>query len=288
MGYRLSVLRVTLQRSFKVWARYKVSMFFSIAGALSSALVFCYLGMVLLSDNEFFAVKRDISYAVTVLIGLVYLQFMRSCLLNPYSFFASGYFSGKLESLLLAPLPFHWFILADYLAIMVRSSIFAIAHVFLALAFGLHLRSEPDWLVAGASLIIGVISTIGLGLLSGSMFFLINAKGGHEPSQWLVTTMLGVLCGLYFPVHYLPPVLQVMGALLPHTYVFDIARASLLDSNPFALREWYLLPSINPSPLRNGFLSLVILSAIYLPLGLLAVRFGIRRAEKDGTLSRWT
>ena len=230
MGYRLSVLRVTLQRSFKVWARYKVSMFFSIAGALSSALVFCYLGMVLLSDNEFFAVKRDISYAVTVLIGLVYLQFMRSCLLNPYSFFCVRlFFRANLKAYCslhcrftgssLPTISQSWFVVR-----------FLLLHMFfLALAFGLHLRSEPDWLVAGASLIIGVISTIGLGLLSGSMFFLINAKGGHEPSQWLVTTMLGVLCGLYFPVHYLPPVLQVMGALLPHTYVFDIARASLLD-----------------------------------------------------------
>lgn len=134
---------------------------------------------------------------------------------------------------------------------------------------------------------LGVISVLGFGLISASMFMLINAKGWNDPVKWVIGTLQGLVCAVYFPITILPNWLQKLALCLPQTYAIDALRRLFLATSPrgvtLATQGWFSL-----APLSADVLILCFLLLLLLPLGLLFFKLGLRKAKNDGCLSRWT
>ena len=67
----------------------------------------------------------------------------------------------------------------------------------------------------------------GLGLMAASMIYMIDARGGCDPIQFVVETIAGLVAGVYFPLQVLPVWAQWLAHIIPHTYVLDGARRAL-------------------------------------------------------------
>ena len=115
------------------------------------------------------------------------------------------------------------------------------------------------------------------------MFMLINAKSWKDPVGWLVMVLQGLVTGAYFPVHQLPAALQAMAKCPPQTYAIDAARRLLLPETETAP----LLTIGGLSPLASDFLVLALFLVALPTLGWLTFRAGLRKAQRDGGLSRW-
>jgi ABC-2 type transport system permease protein len=92
--------------------------------------------------------------------------------------------------------------------------------------------------------------------------------------NWLVNTASVLLAGVFYPTEVLPEALQALGRVLPMTHALEIVRRSLLGGEGIDT----LLPS---------FVALVALTAVYLPLGILACHWAVRVAQTDGSLTAY-
>ena len=131
----------------------------------------------------------------------------------------------------------------------------------------------------GAFLVILVLATVavtGLGWMAASTFTLLNSKGWGNPVTWAVTFMTGIVAGVYFPPNVLPAGVIRVGAWLPQTYALHAGRLALLRGAGLAA------PAVQ-ADLRQ----LLLLAALYLPIGLLLLQASLRKAEREGSLTRW-
>ena len=151
-------------------------------------------------------------------------------------------------------------------------------------AFGARISATPGELgLALVALVLAIVAVLGFGLMSASTFMLINAKGFSNPVSWLIGLLQGLVTGAYFPIDQLPRPLEVLARALPQTYAIDAARRLLLDGPAPAP-----LATIGPlSPLGTDFLLLAVMAVAVPCLGGWMFAVGMRKAQRDGGLSRW-
>lgn len=143
--------------------------------------------------------------------------------------------------------------------------------------------SPGEVLLALEVLILGTVAGLGIGLISASMFMLINAKGFNDPISWRLGVLQGLVAGAYFPVGEPPGQLYNLARCLPQTYTIDAIRCLLLHDKPAALIRIGWL-----SPLASDVLIVAVMTAGTMLLGAIAFRIGIRKAQSDGGLFRWS
>ncbi len=89
-----------------------------------------------------------------------------------------------------------------------------------------------------------------------------------------LTTLEGILGGVYFPIAVMPASLQIVSKFLPITYA--------IRSMELAVYRGHTL-----FQLKREVLFLVLFSAILLPLSLAAFRYALYRTKKQGSLSHY-
>jgi ABC-2 type transport system permease protein len=82
------------------------------------------------------------------------------------------------------------------------------------------------------------------------------------------------LGGVYYPVDVLPAWLQLLARFFPLTYSLEALRRALLVGDSLA-------------DLARDVGVLGVFSATLLPIGLLAFRFAVRKAKRDGSLTQF-
>jgi ABC-2 type transport system permease protein len=120
-------------------------------------------------------------------------------------------------------------------------------------------------------LAIAVVSFNALGLFSASLIILM--KRG-DPLGWVLRVSAAVLGGVFYPTNVMPGWLRAISQALPLTHALELLRRSLLSGAGWA-------------ELRGELFALVGLTAILLPLGLLACAQAVRIARTDGSLSHY-
>jgi ABC-2 type transport system permease protein len=86
-----------------------------------------------------------------------------------------------------------------------------------------------------------------------------------------VSTAIAVLCGVYFPVSVLPPVLEAIANALPFTWTLDVFRDALLGGDV----------STTQLALLVGF------GAVALPLSVKAFGRAVDYAKREGSLAQY-
>ena len=93
----------------------------------------------------------------------------------------------------------------------------------------------------------------------------------------MITTLSAIFTGVYFPPSFLPDPIRWISHILPATYALDATRRVFMNA------EGVMSPHIH-----FDMLMLVIFTLILLPLGAWIFLYSIKKAEKDGTLARWS
>ncbi len=196
---------------------------------------------------------------------------------------------GTMDLYLLSPLSYF----TPMLGIMFRGVIDDYPRSVLALLFG--------WLFFGAVfsfgrpllllaiLILILISTFGIGMVSASSFYLFNFKQQTEPIRFIFQdVIIALTAGYYYPITVLPYPLQVLGSFIPHTYALDALRRLMIPGGDVltpVLPLQLALPGIRPIVLDIA--ALIAITIVFMPLGWYMYVSGIKKARKDGTLTRW-
>ncbi len=280
-GYLVRTLPVMLVRNARLWMSFRVSLVMDLLSMAAQASAFFFVGRAMSAGSH---QGWQADYAAFLAVGLVMNAVLEASLTGPYQSLATNYWTQRLESLLLSPCPVGLVVISDTCWAYVRSAISALILAAVGWLFGARVSAAPtNFGLTLLVLTLAAVGVLGFGLMSASMFTLVNAKGWNDPVAWLVGVLQGLVTGAYFPVSELPGPLHALAAFLPQTYAIDAARRLLLPESR--------LPALVEQPLLSPLgLDLAVLgaSAVVLPiLGWLLFRAGMRKAQADGGLSRW-
>ncbi len=120
-------------------------------------------------------------------------------------------------------------------------------------------------------LLIASISFIGIGMMT-AVLPLISPEKGMQLG-FVAQGLLLVVSGVYYPVSVLPEWMQELSKISPATYALDGARAAILDGAALSSMWADIWP-------------LLLIGAVFIPLGLFTFRAGERHAKKHGKLKR--
>ncbi len=139
-----------------------------------------------------------------------------------------------------------------------------------SLFFELDLSEANYW---GALVVLAVcsVSLVGFGIVAAVLPLLSPEKG--QQVSYIVSSLLLLVSGVYYPVSVLPEWMQVIATVSPVTYALEGSRAALLEGAGVA----ELWESIWP---------LLIMGAVFVPLGLYVFHLGERYAKRTGKLKR--
>ena len=279
--YLARIFPVLMGRNAKIWIYFRVSLVMDLLNMAAQASVFFFVGRALGAGGQ----NWTNNYAAFLAIGLIFNTMLEASLNGPYQSLSQNYWSARLETVLLSPCPVWSLLVADSVWFYVRALINAVILSAVGWQFGARVdASFSELVLTTLALVVAAVAVLGFGLMSASMFMLINAKGYNDPIGWLVLVLQGLVTGAYFPIDELPRLFQILAKCLPQTYAIDIARRLLLpDTNVDPLVSMGSLTELQSDFMMLGFF------LVTLPVhGAILFRTGIRKAQFDGGLSRWS
>jgi len=138
------------------------------------------------------------------------------------------------------------------------------------LAFDLDL-GNADYVAALIVLAVCSISLVGFGVVAAVMPLLSPEKG--QQVTYIVSALLLLVSGVYYPVSVLPGWMQSLATVSPVTYGLEGSRAALQDGAGIA-------------DLWGSIWPLLIMGAVFVPLGIWIFHLGELYAKRTGKLKR--
>jgi ABC-2 type transport system permease protein len=138
------------------------------------------------------------------------------------------------------------------------------------LAFDLDLSQANYW-AALVVLAVCSISLVGFGVVAAVMPLLSPEKG--QQVTYIVSALLLLVSGVYYPVKVLPDWMQVIAQYSPVTYALEGSRAALQDG-------------VGLSQLWGSIWPLLIMGVVFVPMGLFVFHLGESYAKRTGKLKR--
>ena len=264
----ISLALAFLKRDLLTAWSYRMKFLAQFGGIFCTTLVFFFMGKLISPQQSPQLSVYGGDYFAFSLIGLAFADYMIVSVNGFADEIRKGQVEGTLEALLAAPVP----PLAILLCSSLYSFLFTTLRVFLYLAlgivfFGMHWQLESPALFALVFLLT-VLSFWGIGLLSAAFVILFKQA---SPISWALGPLAGLLGGVMFPVHLLPGWLEWPARLLPITWALEALRKVLLGGAAF-------------SEVKTECRALLLFAAILLFCGIVAFRWGLRHAQKEGSL----
>ena len=138
------------------------------------------------------------------------------------------------------------------------------------LAFDLDL-GNANYVAAVVVLAVCSISLVGFGVVAAVMPLLSPEKG--QQVTYIVSALLLLVSGVYYPVNVLPDWMQKLAAISPVTYGLEGTRAALRDG-------------AGVGELWGSIWPLLVMGVVFVPLGIWVFHLGERYAKKTGKLKR--
>jgi len=210
-------------------------------------------------------------YFVFVALGVLAFIFVNRIIMDFTVELDSAIQQGRLEMFLIEPIP--WRALPVGLALWpaVLNVLIAALVLVLTIALGAHYRLAG----VGPALVIvllGVVSAIGIGILTGSVRVLAKKS---DPVSALYNIATTVLAGLWYPVGVLPKGLRLLAWSLPTMYANSGLRKAMM---PHA-RSIY-----GPNAVQ-AIVGLLVLNAILYPFALWLFGRSLNYGRKMGVLA---
>jgi len=267
---------MALEIKFRGWVYFLSNFILDIAGMIVDIFVFFFLALFVGSAFSPYIARYGGNYMAYVIIGMALNNLLGASLNSFYSSYHRGYWTAYFDIYITSPLGIKAYMVGDLLYSYFITGIDILFYMLIGF-FTFNLVVAGNIGTAALTIILGMIATIGMGLVAASTFTLLNAKQWPNPVSWVVNFLVGLVSGVYFPLEVLPEWARAIGYLLPQTYAYDATRMALLSGASVT------------NPLVASDLSLLILSSfITIPIGIFLFKRSLSKAEKDGTLSRWS
>jgi ABC-2 type transport system permease protein len=257
-----------LKRDLLIAWSYRLKFLGQLGGIVCTTCVFFFLGKLISPQHVAQLSVYGGDYFAFSLIGLAFADYMLVSVNGFADEIRKGQVEGTFEALLASPVPPLTILFSSSLS----SFLFTTLRVFLYLGLGVvffdmrwHLESP---LLFGLVFLLTVLSFWGIGLLSAAFVILFKQT---SPINRVLGPLAGVLGGVMFPVQLLPHWLEGLARLLPITWALEALRKVLLGGADFGqvrLECWVLL----------------LFAGIFLLCGIFAFRYGLRHAQKEGSL----
>ena len=280
-GYSTSLrLRIALE-NFKNaiwgWTFFAINFLMSTIGMLFNSLIFFIMAEYVGPSASPMLAQYGGDYASYIILGIVFNTFLSVSLNSYYQAYAQGYWGSGFEIYATSPIGVSAFILGsvlfDYFISSIQIAMYMAIGIF---AFNIDLASA-NYLTAITVLLLSTAAVSGIGLIAASTFTLLNCKQWGNPVTWIVSLLVGLLSGVYFPPEILPTFVQNLSMSLPQTYAYEAARLAMLAGADLT----------HPIVQRNVKVIILQMLAL-LPIGIILYKMSLRKAEKDGALTRWS
>jgi ABC-2 type transport system permease protein len=264
-----AILWAFARRNLAVYASYRAKLSLGVVSLLVSLVTFSFVGKVVATAGNGFDERYGMSYVSFVIVGVLVHGIAAAGLHAFRAGIRREQLQGTLELLVATRSRVPVLLLLSGMAELVVAAAGGAALLGLAaLVLEFRLPVSPSFVAAVA---LYAIAMCGLGLASAGLV-LVTKEG--DPVSWGFATLAGLLGGVYFPIDLLPAWLRKVSLLLPTTHALRVARAGLSDSGP-------------SSPLASSLTVLALSAAGAVAAGLLVLRWGYRRARRDGTLGQY-
>ncbi|MCK4717511.1 MAG: ABC transporter permease [Thermoplasmata archaeon] len=281
---RLEYVASYVARRGRLWYRFKISFLFTLVSMMIAISIWFFFNFIFGEGGAKAIAEQDFgsNYFTYVLIGVIINQYIVITITLYMGTLQDSYWQNQLEMYITSPGRMGTFFLSSIVWTYLYSSINVLIYFAVGIfVFGATIALSPAGiLILIVILFILIVALSGIGLISASMFFLINAKGDVEPISWFVVTLTGLVSGVFYPpeifITHFPP-LYALSKLFPQTYAIQGIRRVLINGADFASPE-----------ILSIILTLAIFAVILFPLGIYAFKAGIRKAEREGKLTRWT
>ena len=137
---------------------------------------------------------------------------------------------------------------------------------FFSVSFG-----HTSWPTAAAVIVVGSVSLVGLGILTGILPLLYPERG--EQMSFMVQALVLLVSGVYYGVDVLPGWLQAASHLSPATYLLRGIRAAVLDGRGIGDQVGTLV-------------TLAVFGVVMVPMSLATFGAAERWAKRTGRLKR--
>ncbi len=274
----LYLVGFTVRNRFWGWTFFLPSFVLNLAEMFTAAAVFYFMGSLVAPGANSRIGQYGMGYGTYIVTGVMFMLVMRTTLTTYHEAWLEGYWATQFDTYLQHPGGVSAFltgaVIFQYFLAAINTLAYFLVGVWL---FGVSV-DVPNLPSVFVILALAVASLTGLGLIGASTFSLLNAKNwGTNPVEWLVGFAVTLLSGVYFPPTVLPEWLQRIGWWLPQTHALHAARLALGGNAGLAA------PSV-----RGDVMYLIAFAAVSLPVGLWVFGAGMRKAERDGALTRWS
>lgn len=260
-----------LRRDFMTESSYRFAFVLQLLGILFSVASFYFVAQLFGAGAAPYLSAYGGDYFSFVLIGIAFVGYQGVALHTFSRVIRSGQTTGTLEAMLTTPTRLSTILVSSGLWNFAFTSLRVIVYLIVGMAvFGVAFR-QANVLAALVILMLTILALSGIGILS-ACFIMIFKRG--DPVNFLFGSLSTLLAGVYYPVEVLPSWLQTVAYLFPLTYSLQAVRRALLmgDSLVALVREVVVL---------------TLFSAVLLPLSLLAFRYAVRQAKRDGSLAQF-
>jgi ABC-2 type transport system permease protein len=260
-----------LRRDMRTQARYRLSFLLQFLGIFLSSTSFYFVAQLLGAGASLHLGSYGGDYFPFVLIGIAFVGYQSAALYAYSKGVQTAQVTGTLEAMLVTPTRLSTILLSTSLWQFAFTSLRVAVYLAVGVAvFGIDL-GRANVPAALTVLFLSILTLSGLGILS-ACFAIIFKRG--DPINFLINSVSALLGGVYYPVDVLPAWLQLLARFFPLTYSLEALRRALLVGDSLA-------------DLARDVGVLGVFSATLLPISLLAFRFAVRKAKRDGSLTQF-
>ncbi len=267
----------------KLWYRFRVSFFISLLSMVIAILIWFFMGVVL-GNIDLGSGYQNVNYFTFVLVGIIINQYITLTLTTYLDTLREIYWDNRLELYMTSPARLNTFfvsaLLWTYLYATINVLIYFSVGIFV---FGANLSLPSAAHAFGMILILLllIVALSGIGLISASMFFFLEAKGSEEPISWFLVTITGLVAGVFYPAEifltHFPP-LYYLSQALPQTHAIGAIRKIMMIGGP----------GLPLTELLRTIIILAVFALILFPLGQAMFKKAVRKGEKEGKLAKWS
>ena len=192
---------------------YKVAFQTVAAPVLTAVLYLMIFGHVL---EGRLVVYDKLSYTAFLIPGLVMMSILQNAIANTSSSLIQSKITGNLVFILLAPLTHLEFYSAYVLAAVFRGIVVGLGVLIITLFFDVPSMQYPLWILLFAFLGAAILG--GLGLIAGIWADKFDQLAAFQNFLIMPATMLS---GVFYSIHSLPTIWQVISHFNPFFYMID-------------------------------------------------------------------
>ncbi len=263
--------------NFKIFLSYRTWVITETLSTVASIAMYSFMGLQVPPDRLVEAGYGNVNWLAFALVGIASTNYLWMCIGRLSHSLQHEIRDGTFETVVSSPIRLRSYVIGMSIRGFLVSSYFMVG----ALLVGTLVCRAPLTInleTALSSIVLFlmlILSHLGIGIVAAGVI-LVYKKG--DPVAFLFSAFTEFFGGVLFPLKLLAnyPVLHAVAWAMPYTYALEALRRVLLTGATVASPEVF-----------TNILILMGYTLVFMPLGLLAFRWGYNRVRTEGTTASY-